>query len=61
VRRPLRAHDDFHAFWADGNPDTQSEARPYFTDRNGRHLGRLPYQMDGKTATPQAAYPVQTR
>lgn len=45
VRRPVNAHEPFYAFWADGNPDTFSESRIYFTDRSGEKLWQLPYEM----------------
>ena len=53
VRRPLHAHDDFYAFWADGNPDELSPSRLYFTNRSGSHVWQLPYDMPGETAHPE--------
>jgi len=35
ARRPLRAHADFQAFWADGHGRQPSESRLYFCDREG--------------------------
>jgi hypothetical protein len=35
LRRPLNAHPDFYALWADGNPLKESEARIYFANRRG--------------------------
>ena len=56
VRRPLNAHPDFYAFWADGNPLAPSESRLYFTNRNGDHVWRLPPEMDGENAKPEVAW-----
>ena len=35
ARRPVNAHDEFYAYWADGNPRRPSESRLYFCDRDG--------------------------
>jgi hypothetical protein len=53
VRRPLNAHDDFYAFWADGNPDELSPSRLYFTDKSGSRVWRLPYDMPEEFARPE--------
>lgn len=45
ARRPLNAHPDFYAFWADGNPDEFSESHLYFTNQDGSHVWELPYTM----------------
>lgn len=52
VRRPVNAHRDFYAFWADGNPDAMSESRLYFTDRSGGRVWCLPYDMQEQYASP---------
>ncbi len=52
VRRPLNAHSDFYAFWADGNPDQFSPSHLYFTNRAGNKVCRLPYEMQGEFAEP---------
>jgi hypothetical protein len=52
ARRPVNAHPDFYAFWADGNPDKMSESHLYFTNQTGSHVWRLPYDMDGEYAAP---------
>lgn len=52
-RRPLNAHADFYALWADGNPLEPSASRLYFTNRAGDAVWRLPGQMDGETAAPE--------
>jgi hypothetical protein len=38
ARRPVNAHSQFYALWADGNPLTRSESRLYFTGANGRRI-----------------------
>lgn len=52
VRRPVNAHPDFHAFWADGNPDAESPSRLYFCDSTGTKVWQLPYTMEGEEVTP---------
>lgn len=42
VRRPLNAHPDFYAFWADGNADAFSESNLYYTDREGAQVHQMP-------------------
>lgn len=42
VRRPLHAHSNFYAFWADGNADTFSESNLYFTNRDGTKVEQMP-------------------
>jgi len=56
VRRPVNAHPDFYAFWADGHGRKPSESRLYFTNRDGEHVWRLPVEMDGATARPEVAW-----
>ena len=56
VRRPLDAHPDFAAFWADGNPDRLSPSLLYFTDREGSGVWQLPETMEGPTAPPLRLY-----
>lgn len=53
VRRPLHAHSDFYAFWADGNPDTFSPSQLYFANKAGDKVWRLPGAMEGEFAAPQ--------
>ncbi len=57
VRRPANAHPDFYGFWTDGNPDTMSESRLYFTDQSGAQTWCLPYTMEGDFAEPSLLYP----
>ena len=59
VRRPVNAHDDFYAFWADGNPDSFSPSCLYFCTRDGRSVFRLPYTMEGEEAFPELLPPVE--
>ncbi|MCL4216732.1 MAG: BNR-4 repeat-containing protein [Candidatus Hydrogenedentes bacterium] len=53
ARRPVDAHPDFYAFWADGHGRQPSESHLYFCDKTGQKVFRLPYLMDGDTATPE--------
>lgn len=52
VRRPLNAHPDFYAFWADGDPHKMSESHLYFTNQTGHRVWRLPYRMQEDYAAP---------
>ena len=52
ARRPLHSHDDFAAFWADGNPFTPSISFLYFCDVNGDNVYRLPMHMTGDFSKP---------
>lgn len=52
VRRPLNAHPDFYALWADGNPLKPSPSCLYFANKAGA-VFRLPPEMKGKFAKPQ--------
>lgn len=51
VRRPVRAHEGFYAFWADGHGRQPSASRLYFCTRGGE-VYRLPEHMDAPTASP---------
>ena len=53
VRRPVNAHPDFYAFWADGNTDTLSPSHLYFTNQAADNVWRLPYTMTEDWATPE--------
>ena len=55
-RRPLSAHPDFYALWADGHGRKPSESRLYFTNRDGDHVWRLPVKMDADQAKPEIAW-----
>jgi hypothetical protein len=56
VRRPINAHPDFYAIWADGHARQKSDSRLYFTDRDGSHVWRLPVRMEGELAKPEIAW-----
>ncbi|MGD2176045.1 MAG: BNR-4 repeat-containing protein [Candidatus Brocadiaceae bacterium] len=56
VRRPVNAHPEFYAFWADGHGRQLSRSCLYFTDREGTHVWRLPVEMDGEFAEPEVAW-----
>ncbi len=45
VRRPLNAHPDFYAFWADGDALNPSKSNLYFTNKNGDKVWILPETM----------------
>jgi hypothetical protein len=51
VRRPVHAHDDFYAFWADGHGREKSGSQLYFSDRKGK-VFLLPTAMDSDFAKP---------
>lgn len=53
ARRPLDAHPDFAAFWADGHPTELTPSRLYFCNADGTVVKRLPYDMDGDSAEPE--------
>lgn len=53
ARRPLNAHPEFYALWADGHGRQPSESRLYFTTRDGERVYRLPVRMDGDFAKPE--------
>ena len=54
ARRPVSAHPDFYAFWADGTPDSFSESHLYFTNKDGSQVWELPYEMQEAQAKPKA-------
>jgi len=53
VRRPLNAHPDFYAMWADGHCRKMSQSHLYFCDKTGENVYRLPYTMEGDYAVPE--------
>jgi len=57
ARRPVDAHPEFYAFWADGNPFEFSESRLYFTNQAGDRVWQLPVTMSGDSARPQPVQP----
>ena len=56
ARQPVHAHDDFYAFWADGDVTKESESSLYFTDKQGTGVWRLPPAMAGDFAAPELAF-----
>ena len=52
ARRPVNAHPDFYAFWADGNPEKMSESHLYFTNKAGNQVFELPYDMQADFTSP---------
>ena len=56
ARRPLNAHPDFYALWADGNARQPSESCLYFTNQRGDHVWRLPPALTADFATPEQAW-----
>ena len=45
ARRPVNAHPDFYALWADGNPRELSDSALYFTNKTGAQVWKLPSKM----------------
>lgn len=56
ARRPLDAHPDFYALWADGHGRQPSVSHLYFTNQRGDHVWRLPETMTGDFAKPEIAW-----
>ena len=52
ARRPVSAHPDFYALWADGHARQPSESCLYFCDKKGS-VRVLPQQMTGDFAKPE--------
>lgn len=52
ARRPLNAHPEFYAIWADGHGRQPSESYLYFTNQRGDHVWRLPQTIEGDFAKP---------
>ena len=61
VRRPLNAHPDFAAFWADGDVTTLSKSHLYFANADGTRTWRLPYDMTSDFASPEEVTPFKTK
>lgn len=53
VRRPMDAHSEFYAFWADGDPTRMTPSRLYFTNQAADRVWRLPPVMDQPFAAPE--------
>jgi len=56
VRRPVNAHSDFYAFWADGHGRRPSDSRLYFCNRDG-DVFRLPVKMTAEFERPEPLEP----
>lgn len=56
ARRPLNAHPDFYALWADGHGRQPSESFLYFTNQRGDHVWRLPAKIENEFAKPEVAW-----
>lgn len=52
VRRPMNAHPDFYAFWADGDTRQPSESSLFFCNRSGKRVCRLPEHMTSEWEKP---------
>jgi hypothetical protein len=52
ARKPVNAHPDFYALWADGSPLEPTPSSLYFSTRDGR-VFRLPAHMTAETARPE--------
>lgn len=52
ARKPLYAHSDFYAMWADGNPLEPSASRIYFATRDG-DVFVLPERMTAASVAPE--------
>ncbi|MDX1981612.1 MAG: BNR-4 repeat-containing protein [Bryobacteraceae bacterium] len=57
ARKPVNAHPDFYALWADGDTKKPSVSHLYFTDRAGTAVWRLPRRMTGAMAKPERIGP----
>ena len=56
VRKPVNAHPEFYALWADGHARQPSASRLYYTDRESSHVWELPSTMSGDVARPRVAW-----
>ena len=55
ARRPLNAHPDFYALWADGDAGKLSRSQLYFCDKQGK-VWMLPYEMKGEQMKPSPLF-----
>lgn len=53
ARKPVNAHPDFYALWADEDTLKPSGSHLYFTNRVGTAVWRLPTQMTTEFAKPE--------
>lgn len=52
ARRPVNAHPDFYAYWADGNGKQPSEVSLHFADMDGKKVFVLPRNMEAELESP---------
>ena len=52
VRRPVNAHPDFYAYWADGNGEQPSDVSLHFANKSGENAFVLPRKMEQNLASP---------
>jgi len=55
IRRPLHAHPDFYALWADGHGRQPSESILYYSSSDGE-VFRLPVRMEGDSERPEQVF-----
>jgi hypothetical protein len=53
VRQPLNAHEQFYAYWADGDANGPSDSHLFFTDKEGSAVWKLPAEMTQEFAMPE--------
>jgi hypothetical protein len=53
ARKPVNAHPDFYALWADGHTLKPSGSSLYFTNKEGTAVYRLPRKMTSDFAKPE--------
>jgi len=53
ARRPVNAHPDFYALWADGDAKQPSDSSLYFTNRAGTQVWKLPSVMKEEFERPR--------
>ena len=51
-RKPINAHPDFYALWADGHGRQVSNSRLYFCNQDGTKVFMLPVEMEADFAKP---------
>jgi len=57
ARKPVNAHPDFFAIWADGDTRKPSDSSIYFTNKSGSKIYRLPRKMPADFAKPELVRP----
>ena len=56
ARKPVDAHPDFYALWADGDAFAPSASALYFTNRDGDRAWRLPVRMKEDEEKPEVPW-----